>query len=70
MEVSVATAGTIVAYGFFLGLGFWASKKATGYVDYKIACWEAKKLEQSLQKQAAAEAAPTQEIPCPSPNPA
>lgn len=37
---TAAVAGKIVAYGALLGLGFWISKRITGYVDEKFMLYD------------------------------
>ena len=41
----VVKAGVIIAYGFFLGLGFYGSKKVTNYIDYRLLLRDKKYLE-------------------------
>ena len=46
----VLTAGKLVSLGYFLGIGFWASKKLTTTVDEYLLRWDEERMNKIAQE--------------------
>lgn len=46
IETAALATGKLVVYGFFIGVGFWASRKFTNLVDEKLILYDNRKLRQ------------------------